>query len=186
MKSSSHNHMNRQLYVFAIFLVLAAAASRLLRHFGFINLPPNVAPIAALALFGAAYLPRRIAVLLPFAAMLVSDVMIGFYSPAIMATVYLSFAACVVIGFWLRRSMSALRIAAASLTGSVLFFLTTNAAVWLFGTMYPKTLGGLGAAYLAGLPFFRNTVIGDLAFCGLMFGAYGLARHALRVRVPAF
>lgn len=177
--------MKKQLFAFAVFLVVAAAATRVLRHFGFIALPPNVAPITALALFGGVYLPRRIAILLPFATMLVSDLAIGFYNPAIMLTVYLSFAVSVVFGFWLRKNASTARIVAASLSGSLSFFLTTNAAVWLFGTMYPKTLGGLGTAYLAGIPFFRNTIIGDLAFCGLLFGAYSAVRYTLRTRVPA-
>ncbi len=177
--------MKKQLLMFAGFLVCAAAVTRVLRHFGFIDLPPNVAPVAALAMFSGAYLPKRLAVVLPLATMLLSDLVIGWYSPAVMASVYLGFFISVLIGFWLRRSPSVGRIVSGSLTGSVTFFLVTNAAVWLYGGLYPGTLQGLGASYLAGIPFFRNTVIGDLAFTGIMFGAYEAAQYLVRRRAVA-
>lgn len=167
--------MKRRLLAFAVFLVVAAATTRVLRHFGFIHLPPNVAPIAALAMFGGTYLPRRLAFVLPIGAMFISDALIGFYHPGIMASVYMSFLGSMLLGLWIRKRKSLATIAGASLLGSVGFFLVTNAAVWVFGSLYPQTGGGLLAAYMAGLPFFRNTLLGDLGFVGFMFGMFELA-----------
>ncbi len=167
--------MKKQLLWFALWLVLAAATTRVLRHFGLIDLPPNVAPIAALAMFSSVYLPRRLALILPLAAMLLADALIGFYTPGIMLAVYGSFLASSTIGLWIRSRKRLSTIMAGTLGGSVFFFLVTNAAVWLFGTLYPRTMAGLVEAYVAGLPFFRNTALGDLAFTGLLFGTFELA-----------
>jgi hypothetical protein len=89
-----------------------------------------------------------------------------------MLSVYASFALCSIIGLWLRKHQSALPIIGASLVSSTLFFLITNAAVWKFQKMYPHTLAGLGQSYTMALPFFRNTLIGDLVFTGLFFGIF--------------
>lgn len=167
--------MKKHLLLFALFLVVAAATTRVLRHFGFIHLPPNVAPVAALAMFSSVYLPRRLALGLPLAAMLLADALIGWYTPGIMLAVYGSFLVSSVIGLWIRSHKRASTIIAGTLGGSIFFFLVTNAAVWLFGTLYPKTAAGLAEAYVAGLPFFRNTMLGDLAFTGLLFGTFELA-----------
>lgn len=186
MNPTSSGDMKKHLILFACFLVATAAAVRILRHLGLIALPPNVAPVAAMAMFGGAYLPRRVAVALPLAAMLLSDAAIGFYTPAIMASVYVSFAVSACIGLLLRNRANVARIAAGSLAGSCIFFLVTNGAVWAFGTMYAPTFPGLLDSYLAGLPFFRNTILGDLAFAGTMFGAYELAQYLARRRRVAF
>jgi len=66
------------------------------------------------------------------------------------------------------------RVLSLSLVGSTIFFLLTNAAVWGFGGYYPRTGAGLMSAYVAGLPFFRNTVIGDLGFAAVFFGLVAL------------
>lgn len=177
--------MKRNIVWFAVFLIIIAAVMRVLRHLGFIDLPPNVAPVAALALFGGVYLPKRYAVILPLGAMLVSDIAIGFYTPAVMVSVYASFIACSLIGFLVRKRQNIGTVVGATLFGSIVFYLTTNGAVWLFGAWYPRTIAGLADAYLAGIPFFRNTVLGDLGFVGVMFGAYEVARYIARQRVPA-
>lgn len=167
--------MKKQLLWFALFLVLAAAAVRVLRHFGLIHLPPNVAPIAALAMFSSVYLPRRLALVMPLAAMLLADALIGWYTPGIMLAVYGSFLVSSAIGLWIRSRKHIGTIIAGTLGGSIFFFLTTNAAVWMFGTLYPRTMTGLVEAYVAGWPFFRYTALGDLAFTGLLFGTFELA-----------
>lgn len=172
--------MRRPLLILAISLIVGAAAIRVLRDAGVINLPPNVAPIAALAMFGGVYLPRRLAFVLPLSAMVLSDILIGFYEFGVMVAVYLSFAGSGLIGWWLRTHKRVRTVVGGTLVGSTVFFLVTNAAVWAFGTLYPKTTAGLLASYAAGLPFFRNTVLGDLAFTGLLFGAFELARLIAR------
>jgi hypothetical protein len=148
-------------------MILAAALSRLIPH------PPNMASVSAVALFGGAYLSdRRLAFAVPLAALFLSDLMLGFYPH--MEVVYLSFALIVCIGQSLRTNRSVPRIAGAALAGSVLFFITTNFSVWAFGSLYPKTVEGLAACYVAAIPFFWNTIQGDLFYTALLFGGFAL------------
>ncbi|HEY3248557.1 MAG TPA: DUF6580 family putative transport protein [bacterium] len=148
-----------------VVLVLAAAGARLLPH------PPNVTPIAAMALFGgASFDDARMALAVPLAAMLLSDVVLGLH--ATMPFVYLGFLLIAGIGLWLRTRRSIPTIAAGAVVGSIAFFLITNFGVWATTTFYPKTAAGLWAAYVAGLPFFRNTVLGDLFYCAVLFGGW--------------
>jgi len=166
----SKTTMKKFTLIFAIFLILAAASFRVLRHFDLLALPPNVSPVAALALFAGAHLPRHWAFTIPLGAMVCADFIIGFYNPWVLASVYMAFITSGLLGLWVRRRKSVVRTVAASLSGSVFFFLLTNAAEWWFGILYPKTGAGLIASYTAGLPFFRWTLLGDLAFTGLLFG----------------
>src|ERR1017187_522512 len=106
-----------------ITIVLAAAASRLIPH------PPNLTSITAVALFGGAYFSdRRLAFLVPLAALFLSDLILGFY--AHMEVVYLSFALIVCVGLWLQKRRSTIYIVGAALASSILFFLLTNFGVW--------------------------------------------------------
>ena len=153
-----------------IVAIFAAAAMRLLPH------PPNFSPIAAMALFSGAYLPKRsIAFLAPIAALLLSDLFLGFYPEVIF--VYLSVAATVLIGWALSRRKTAVRIGAAALASSLLFYLVTNFGVWLVMDYYPKTAAGLVACYVAAIPFFQNTLAGDLFFTALLFGGFAIAER---------
>jgi hypothetical protein len=160
-------------------LIVAAAASRLLPH------PPNVTPVAAMALFGgAAFVDLRLALLVPLGAMVLSDLVLGLHGT--LPFVYGALAATALIGRLVRRRRRPAALVAASLTASTLFFLVTNFGVWLVGGLYPKTAAGLAAAYVAGLPFFRNTLLGDLAFTVLLFGGFALLERmvpALRASV---
>lgn len=155
-------------------MVFAAAFVRLLPH------PPNFAPIAAMALFGGAYFTKKsFAFLIPLAAMFLTDAIIGFYSTAWLT--YISFALIVVLGIVMLKKVSIKSLIFASVTASVSFFLITNFGVWALGTLYPKTPAGLMESYIAAIPFFQNSLIGDLFFVGVMFGAYELIKY----KVPA-
>jgi len=155
-------------------MVLAAAASRLLPH------PPNLTPIAAMALFGGAYFAdRRAALLVPLAAMFLSDLVIGLHRG--MPEVYGCFALTVCIGFWLRTRRTLLPVAGAALASSLLFFIVTNFGVWALGSLYPKTVEGLIACYLAAVPFFKNTLIGDAFYTAVLFGGFVLAERRFSV-----
>ncbi|MBU1126004.1 MAG: DUF6580 family putative transport protein [Patescibacteria group bacterium] len=150
--------------ILAVVLVVFAVAMRLLPH------PPNFTPIAALAIFGALYLPKKWALILPLAAMLVSDAVIGFYSWKILVAVYASFLVAGGLGILARNHKSGSTIFIATILGSILFFLITNAAVWAFGTMYTHDFSGLLASYISAAPFFRATLAGDLFYVGLLAG----------------
>jgi hypothetical protein len=162
-----------------IAMVLVAAASRLIPH------PPNLASISAIALFGGAYFSdRRLAFLIPLTALLLSDLILGFYSH--MEVVYLSFALIVCIGLWLQKKRSVFQIAGAALASSVLFFLLTNFGVWAFESLYPKTLEGLITCYVAAIPFFQNTLQGDLFFTAVLFGGFTLLEISFpKIRDPS-
>jgi len=89
------------------------------------------------------------------------------------------YAAAVLLGSLLKDRLNVARLASASLAGSVGFFLFSNFAVWAVWNMYPMTLAGLGACYVAALPFFRNALVGDLLWSGLLFGAPLFIAHNL-------
>jgi hypothetical protein len=148
--------------------IAAAAALRLVPH------PPNFSPIDAMALFGGAYLGRRaLAFVAPLGALLLSDAILGFYSG--MEFQYLSVALIVLVGWVALSRVSPLRLAAAAVASSILFFAITNFGTWLTSGMYPHTLTGLGACYVAAIPFFQNTVAGDLFYTVLLFGGFHIA-----------
>lgn len=156
--------LNRQNVVIAVLIVLAII-SRLLPH------PPNFAPVAAIALFGGAMFTRRsLAFLMPIVAMLVSDAIIGFH--AHMPVVYGLFLATVLIGFALRDRAKMGTVIGASLISSTLFFLGSNLAVWYGSGFYSQDWAGLMACYAMAVPFFQNTVLGDLFYTGALFGSY--------------
>ena len=163
--------------IFGFVLVLAAALSRVVPH------PPNFTPIAAIALSSAVYLDRRFTFFIPLAAMLISDYFIGFHSG--MGWVYGCFVAIGVIGLWLRSHKRPQFVVGASLLSSVLFYIVTNFGVWLGGSMYPKTFSGLGMCYVAAVPFFQNTVLGDLVYTSVLFGLFEAGAFILKPRDAA-
>jgi hypothetical protein len=129
-----------------------------------------------MALFGGAYLGRRwLAFVAPLAALLLSDLVLGFYAG--MWVQYLAVALVVLIAWGTLNRISLLRVVGAALASSVVFFLVTNLGTWALSGMYPLTLNGLAACYVAALPFFQNTVVGDLFYSGLLFGGFALLEH---------
>jgi len=150
--------------------IIIAAGLRLVPH------PPNFSPIDAMALFSGAYLGRRaLAFVAPLGALLLSDLVLGFYHGQ--ATVYFSVALIVVIGMVALTRRSALRVGTAAIVSSILFFVVTNFGMWLFSGMYPHTAAGLVDCYVAAIPFFQNTVAGDLFYAAVLFGGFRLAEH---------
>jgi uncharacterized protein DUF6580 len=160
-------------------LILLAAACRLAPH------PPNFTPVLAVALFGGAMLPRRVGWAVPLLALVASDAALGYRFSWMNAVVYGSFLAAVGIGGWLRQRRTWGRTLAAALAGSVLFYMVTNFAVWLAPPfMYEHTAAGLVRCYVAALPFFRNSLAGDLFWAAALFGLHDLARAWVRARRP--
>jgi hypothetical protein len=152
--------------------IIGAAALRLVPH------PPNFAPIGAMALFSGAYFRRTWqAFAVPLAALFLSDAVIGFYPH--MEFVYGSFALIVALGFVSLRRISPLRVGAAAIAGSVLFYLITNFGVWLYFGTYAHTAGGLAECYIAAIPFFQNTIAGDLFYSAIVFGGFALIERGI-------
>jgi len=142
--------------------------------------------MAALALFAGMYASRvsKWYLLAPLGAMLASDLFVGFYEWQTMAVVYGSFFAIGLIGLLVRKYKNAGMITLGALSGSILFYLTTNFAVWAFSGMYEQTFQGLMFSYYMALPFFKFTLLGDLFYAGAFFGAYELVcTLALRTKI---
>jgi uncharacterized membrane protein len=132
-----------------------------------------------MALFGGAYFSdRRVAFLVPFLALLLSDIFLGLHDT--MVYVYAGFALTVVIGFWIRKNMNIGRIALAVVGSSVLFFIISNFGAWFTSGLYPMTIDGLMQAYVAAIPFFQNSLLGNVVFTALLFGGFA----ALQRNVP--
>jgi hypothetical protein len=81
------------------------------------------------------------------------------------------------IGCFLSHTRNVLRIGGATFLGALQFFLLTNFGVWAFLNSYPDTRTGLAACYLAGIPFFWNTLAGDAVYVGILFGGFALAER---------
>jgi hypothetical protein len=162
--------------------ILFAALSRFLPH------PPNFTPIGGMALFGAAYFSRKyLAFLIPIAAMWLSDLALnnlvyakaypefyGGFSWFGSVYVYAGFILIVLMGMSLLKKVTPVHLLGASLTASVIFFLITNFGSWLADPLYPKNATGLASAYIAGIPFFWNTLLGDLFYTAVLFGGFAL------------
>ena len=169
-------------------LIIAAALTRLLPQ------PPNFSPVIAIALFAGAYFAnRRWAVLVPLAAMLVSDLALaathgGIYLQHLASPVALSVYACIllatVMGFGLRGRVGGAAVLGGSVAGSVLFFVVTNFMVWATAAVIPghaHCLAGIAPCYASAIPFFHWTLLGTLFWSAMLFGGFEL----LRRRVPA-
>jgi hypothetical protein len=168
--SQKENLLYRTLL--ALVLIALAAALRIAPH------PWNFTPIGAVALFaGATLKDRRLAFLFPLLALFLGDIFIGFHK--LVPIVYASFLINVAIGLWLRDRRTVARISLATLLGAIQFFLVTNFAVWQFLSGYQHTASGLLACYIAGIPFFWNTLAGDALYATLLFGSFAFAERTI-------
>lgn len=152
----------KKVKISIIGIVILTIVSRFIPH------PPNFTPVGGLALFSGSKIYSRFGFFIPLSAMFISDIFLGFHS--IMIYVYLSFMIIFFIGRLIKK-VGAGQILLASCASSLLFFLITNFGVWLSTNMYLKNLNGLISCYVNGLPFFRNTFIGDLVYSfGFFYG----------------
>jgi hypothetical protein len=148
------------------FLVGLDVTARLLPH------APGVLPVAASGLFAARILRRpTLAVIVPLAAMALSELGLAGDDWRVSIVVYAGIALPALAGIVSRRWHGALPIVATMVSCSLIFFATSNLAVWAFN------LQGLTACYVAALPFLEKTVLGDLAWTGVLFGGAWLVQH---------
>jgi uncharacterized membrane protein len=169
----------------AFSLTVVAALLRLAPH------PSNFTPVGSVALFGGARLRGWQAYCVPLLAMLVTDPIRsraeGSHSAYSWGTliVYSCFLISVLLGrLFLRNSSNAARIAVVVLAGSLQFYVITNFFVWLGAPLlYPHTWPGLMTCYVAALPFFARTILGDLFYSAALFGIYAvLSRRVAGLR----
>lgn len=178
-----------------IFFVIAAVILRLMPHF------PNFAPVTAIALFGGAYLSKRAALVLPLVTIIISDYLLLYFSPygtgfsgfhsltemfySTIVFVWGSFLISSVIGVWIGRKKTAVRVAIGAILASLQFFIITNFGVWLLDGFYPMNFSGLIQSFVMGIPFYRGTFLGDLFYTGVIFGGFELIKHySKRLSIP--
>ena len=158
----------------AYLLLLVAVLSRLLPHAGWMNF---TAVGGALLYFGARRSWREMLAplaaadghrLLPHRLRLPLRLSLAGYLPT-----WAWYVMAMALGQILLHSRTTfVRVGAAALLGPTSFFLVSNYAVWAGGGMYPRTLGGLGACYVAGLPFYRNDLISTaIVVAGWLWGS---------------
>lgn len=175
---------------FIVAMIFLAAFSRILPH------PYNFSPLAAMGIFGAAFFDKKwLAYLTPFLALFLSDLVInnviyaqyyssftffyeGFYWQ------YLSYALIITLAFVTLKKVNLKNVIGTSLLSSIIFFVISNFGAWLTSGMYPANLSGMVSCYVAALPFFPGSFVGDLFYCGIMFGAYlGVAKFVPQLQI---
>ncbi len=151
-------------------LVVIGVACRLLPHLW------NMTPMLAIALFSTTYLGFYYSFAISILIMGVSDFFIGFYDWRVMLAVYGSFILGALIGLFIQKNKTVATIFLSTCGASLIFFLVTNFAVWEFGTMYVHSFVGLTQSYVMGIPFFKDSLVGDLMYTGVFFGAFEAIR----------
>lgn len=177
--------MNKRFIVISG-LILVAAITRLIPH------PYNFAPIGAMSLFGAAYFTdKKFSFILPMLAMFISDLLINnilyaqyfdsfvFFTPRFWWT-YGAIALIVVSGFLLLKKITFTRVLGGSLLASIIFFIVSNFGVWLSDPDYPLSFAGLVLCYEAAIPFFHNTIAGNLFYSAVLFGGFEFAKSRIQ------
>lgn len=166
-------------------IILITALTRLFPH------PLNFAPLGAMSLFGAAYFSnRKWAFGVPLLAMFISDLLVNnilfasYYQSFTLFTpgfiwVYGSIAAIVFAGMLIFKKVTLPRVIGGSIAASVLFFLISNFGVWLADPDYPLTFSGLILCYDMAIPFFKNTLMGDLVYSAVLFGSFEFATYRI-------
>jgi hypothetical protein len=162
--------INSTRFIVITLLVIAAALTRALPYL--IPHTWNFTAIGALAIFGGAqFSDKRLAFIIPITAMAVSDVFIG---NGFSLVVYTGFVAMVACGFLIRNKVNTTNVILVSFISASVFFLITNFAFLYPSTRYSHNISGILTSYAAGLPFFRNMLIGNLVFSSILFGAFYL------------
>lgn len=170
---------------------VAAVLVLVIRFIPYEHRMPNFVPVGALFLFAGARLKPGPLWLLPFGLLAGIDLyFLGVRNWDPSPFTYVSYAVYLALGWWLlSRSESPVRIGAAPIVGSIVFFLLTNFGVWLQHAMkpemfvgapfqFPPTFAGLLACYEAALPFYRGTIIADLIFTAAFFATHALFARA--------
>ena len=177
---------DKKYFWIAIGLLTIAAFARFVPHVW------NFTPVAAIALFSGAYFKNKIwAFILPVLCLFGGDMILQSQYwmgnadyPAFFAgtwAIYACLLLIVGIGLTLKDRISPLNVLGGAVAGSLVFFFITNFVAWAtdYQTYPVKTVGTLVEAYMAGIPFYRGTFIGDLFYSGLLFGSFEFAKRRL-------
>ena len=175
----------RHLFVFA--LIVLVVSTRLMTFL------PNFSPLTAISLFGAAYFTKKWqAIFIPIICVWISDLLVnnilykdyyqsftffyqGFYWQ------YLSYIIITFVSILVLKKLTTLRVLSMGIFGTCLFFLISNFGVWISTNMYQKSFDGLMQCYIAGIPFIKGTLLGDLGFSALLFGTFAFAEKTIPI-----
>jgi hypothetical protein len=137
----------------------------------------NMTAANAVALFAGFFFAWRLAAcLVPLAIVVLSNLGLPKYNDKWeMGVAVAMLVLPIVLGWFLKRRPSVLKVLGFAATPAILFYLVTDCVYWPGFEMYPRTLAGQIDSYIAALPFLRNMLLGDLLFTGLVFGTYWLA-----------
>jgi len=186
----------------ALLLVLSVVVYRvttgLLIHSG-ADWLSNFVPLAAIALCGAAYFPKRYKFSVPLLTLFISDVIINlrYGAPLLDPQILVRYAALALVGclgFLFQSRASLKTLLPASIVASTMFYVITNTFSWLSDPGYAKNIAGLIQSLTVGLPqysatptwmFFRNSLLSDLIFTGLFVLCMNAGRSTGRSRKGA-
>ena len=183
LNSKQELPMKKNAFYIVAGFILFAALSRLLPH------AYNFTPLGAIALFGAAYFPKKKwALIIPILALWLSDLVLNnvmyaaYYDGFTFFTggflyIYGAFAMIVLLGVVLMKKITMPRVIGGALGGSIIFFIVSNFGVWLSSPLYPNTLEGLVMCYTAAIPFFHYTIAGNLIYSGVLFGGFEFLKY---------
>lgn len=171
---------NKRFFL-AFILILVGIASRFIFVIDGNSVLPNFSAVGAIALFGATYFKGAMRWIVPFLLLLISDIVLNnvFYSQyydgfKVLGDtwVYAAFIITGIIGYFIMSKPSWLRLGGSALVASIIFFVITNFGVWMTSGLYPKDMNGLIECYTLAIPFFINTLLGNLMYGFLLFGLY--------------
>ena len=144
-----------------IFITLILVLSRIIPH------PPNFTPILA----GIIFLPfikkdLTFSVIVPLAAMLISDLIIGMHSLMLWTYAPIIFLSGLTYYF---NQDKIIRIGSLAVASPMIFFLVSNFGVWMTGSSYAKDISGLMECYFNAIPFYASSAISCLLFTALFY-----------------
>ncbi len=181
--------MKRNLNIFiAVGLIVMAAVARIINHEMHLY---NFAPVAAIGLFGGAMLQnRKLSLLMPLLALFIADLYIelfpsnpmmrGFYGVE-QFFVYGGMLAVTLLGQTM-KSVTSTKVLGFSIAGSTLFFVVSNLGAFASG-MYGYSFSGFATTYVMAIPFFKNSLLGDLIGNTALFGGFYLLQQAVQQKL---
>lgn len=177
------NSASKKTLALSGLFILFGAFSRL---FTFL---PNFSALESLALFGGAYITMRyVAILIPLAAMFLSDLVINntiarpffpnhdgfviFSEYMIWNT--LAIVSIVLFGRLFLKKMNWLNGFFGILGATAIFWIISNIGAWLSSGLFPLTFAGMMENFAFALPFLKNSLLGNFVFGLILFGSYEL------------
>ena len=172
---------NPKKFLLITILLVVGIATRFIFLKNGESLLPNFTAVGAIAIFGAAYLKGWNKIIVPLGILWLSDIVLNnlvyakyydHFQVVGSLWVYASFIVAGLAAWKILKKASWTRLFGAGIAAGVVFYIITNLGVWMTSGAYPKTIAGLTECYVVALPFFRNTLAGNLFFGFALFGAY--------------